>query len=436
MDNKYYKTPKSSWLMRQFWKACGADRYLLERSTYSDQIKYFCLGGIVIATGVLAGVAGGYAIYMIFEPKGDALHGMLTDEMAERKENLIIHWPTALKASIFGLIWGLIIFNIDRFIVTSTGKGDGTEKITRQEFYGAVPRIIMGIIIALTISKPIEIRMFKSEIDAELSGIQKMFKQELDSLTNADFDEQKVILSNEKKELENYIDSVNIELKTQGNKIEKASDILQQQIRGQIAPFIPGCGPACEAEQQRLADEKKDLELMEAELRPKIDQKESKLKEVEERIQSFEDRRNEEIAQNKKTAEAKDGLLERLKLAHEIAGFWISLFITLLFIVIELTPIFFKMMLIKGPYDYMDENTRELAKAEAGIEIEYDFYTDKEGVERHKVINHAAEMKRKEKLAMIQAQEELNEEIIKRWKEKKKKEIEENPDKYIDGDIS
>ena len=66
MNNNYYQSPESTWLMRQFWKAAGADRYLLERSTYSDQIKYFCLGGIVVATGVLAGLAGGYAIYTIF----------------------------------------------------------------------------------------------------------------------------------------------------------------------------------------------------------------------------------------------------------------------------------------------------------------------------------------------------------------------------------
>ena len=36
----------------------------------------------------------------------------------------------AILAICFGIIWGLIIFNIDRFIVASTGKGDGTEAIT------------------------------------------------------------------------------------------------------------------------------------------------------------------------------------------------------------------------------------------------------------------------------------------------------------------
>ena len=96
MNNKYYKSPEPSKMMRLFWKACGADAYLLEKSTYGDQIKYFCLGGIVVATGVMAALAGGYAIYTIFEPKGSAL-------------DTEIHLQTLIFAVIFGFIWGLII---------------------------------------------------------------------------------------------------------------------------------------------------------------------------------------------------------------------------------------------------------------------------------------------------------------------------------------
>ena len=40
---------------------------------------------------------------------------------------------------------------------------------------------------------------------------------------------------------------------------------------------------------------------------------------------------------------------------------------------IELTPIFFKMMLIKSPYDFMNDNIKALVKAEKGIEVKYDF---------------------------------------------------------------
>lgn len=50
MKRDYYELPKTGWAMRQLWKCAGGDRYLLERATYSDQIKYMCLGGIVFAT--------------------------------------------------------------------------------------------------------------------------------------------------------------------------------------------------------------------------------------------------------------------------------------------------------------------------------------------------------------------------------------------------
>ncbi|MBK7735010.1 MAG: hypothetical protein IPI36_07130 [Chitinophagaceae bacterium] len=39
-EREYYVTPKSNAVMRFLWKAAGGDRYLLERATYSDQIKY------------------------------------------------------------------------------------------------------------------------------------------------------------------------------------------------------------------------------------------------------------------------------------------------------------------------------------------------------------------------------------------------------------
>ena len=125
--------------MLLFWKAAGGDEYILRRSTYSDQVKYMCLGGIIVATGLMAAIAGGYAFYTIFEPKGSALETG-TDV------------TTAIQSVFFGIAWGLMIFNLDRFIVSSTGKGDGTEAITWEEFKGAIPRIVMGSIIALTIS--------------------------------------------------------------------------------------------------------------------------------------------------------------------------------------------------------------------------------------------------------------------------------------------
>ncbi len=420
MNNNYYQSPKASKLMRMFWRAAGADQYLLERSTYSDQIKYFCLGGIVVATGVMAALAGGYAIYTIFEPKGDALDGIFTNEAAAagKKAKDLIHIPTMLTSIAFGVIWGLIIYNIDRFIVTSTGKGDGTEAITGQELKSAIPRIIMGMIIALTISKPIEIRMFKSEIDAEISKIQKEYLDDLDSTTTASFDLKIAPFKHESDSLKTASESQRIDIKQQRRRLE-------DEAAGLLPPNPPGRGPAWQ-------DKKENLDKMEAEYKVLVKDVDTRILNLDVDIKRYEKQRKEEFEENVKKKYSKDGLLLRLQLAHEIAGFWISLFITLLFMVIELTPIFFKMMLIKGPYDYMDENVKELARAESGIEIEYNFYKDKEGMEAHKIVNHAAILKQKERLAIIKASEELNEKIIEAWKENKLKDIKINPDKYME----
>jgi len=404
MNNEHYETPQPSWLMRQMWKACGADEYLLRRSTYSDQIKYFCLGGIILATGVMAALAGGYAFYYIFEPKGDALED-------------VVHGPSVFIATFFGLIWGLIIFNIDRFIVTSTGKGDGTDRITSREFRSSIPRIIMGIIIALTISKPIEIRMFKSEIDAEIALIQKDYLSELNEKTDIEFD---------KKELTSIIirDSLSKVIETQRIEIKSQREKLEIEAEGNSATGKPGRGPA-------WRDKKENLDKMEAEFLIFKETAELKVAKMDSNIAKLEAAREAEYAGNILRKNSKDGLLLRIQLAHSIAGPWISLFITLLFIVIELTPIFFKMMLIKGPYDFMQDNVNDISRAENGIQVIYDHYPEKSGQERHKTVHHFAKRMETEQIETIKAQESINLAIIENWKNEEINKVKEDPENRI-----
>ncbi|MBT9190406.1 DUF4407 domain-containing protein [Zobellia russellii] len=384
--------------MRLLWKAAGSDGYILRRSTYSDQVKYACLGGIVVATGFMAAVAGGYAIYTIFEPKGSALDG-------------VIHTQTAVMASIFGVIWGLIIFNIDRFIVAATGKGDGTEAITKAEFINSVPRIIMGLVIAITISKPMEIRMFKSEIDAELHQEQLKKRKEYEIATKANYVSRFEVIDKDLQKIEN-----------ERNKVLNRVTEIEKQYTEEVRIVRPGPKAAALKSLMNSLGEKLNSfdEDNKAELERLNNEKIKLTKEL-----------DEELAKNEEVANGLDGLLERIKLAHEIAGIWITLFITLLFVVIELTPIFFKMMLIKSPYDFMGDNIQELLKAEDGIQIKYDYYKDKEGQERDLIISHQAQRKIDEKIALMKAQTELSDYVIERWKEKEKKKIDENIENYI-----
>jgi hypothetical protein len=396
MKRDYYESPKPGWIMKQLWKAAGGDRYLLERSTYSDQIKYMCLGGIVFATGAMAGIAGGYAFYTIFEPRSSAIDNP-------------VDMGVVMMAMVFGLLWGLMIFNIDKFIVTSTGKGDGTEEITWLEFKGAIPRIIMGAIIAITISKPVEIRMFKTEIDIKLREKQIEQQRIYIDKVNANFNEEIQAKVLELQMFENDIQ----------NKIERHSNLEKQYIEEARIVTVGPRARAIKEQMQKVASEITDVKKNPEYLRIKKEKKD------------LEDRRSEALNDTEKVANGLDGLLERIKIAHEVAGFWITLFITLLFMAIELTPVFFKLMLIKSPYDYLAENRDELIKAERGIEIQYDFYTDKEGVERHLVINHEAYRMMYEKKKVTEIQQELMDYAMDKYREREKKRIDDNLDDFI-----
>ncbi|RZK59192.1 MAG: DUF4407 domain-containing protein [Pedobacter sp.] len=408
MNSEFYQSPKSSKFMRLFWKAAGADRFILERSTYGDQIKYVCLGGIIIATGVMAAIAGGYAFYTIFAPKGNAIDSFKAVEGIQSNYDPT-DIPTALISIVFGLIWGAIIFNIDRFIVTSTGKGDGTEAITRKELVGALPRIIMGAIIALTISKPVEIRMFKTEIDVALHAKQikqeQIYKTEIERVANSEIDKRQDVIRVQLNRIAR-LDSI--------STVRKA-DIAYENSHG-------GCSFKCIEFKNQLASNQAEVSAI------KSDPEFIKVKKD---LEVLEADKLDKLKASGKVAAGLDGLLERIKLAHEEAGWLISLFVTLLFMTIELTPIFFKLMLIKSPYDYMEENIKELIKADKGIEIKHNYYPDGEGIERDLVINHQVLRVLKEKIQLLEAQSDLSNQAINAWKDKKHNDIHNNPESYL-----
>lgn len=401
-----YQVPEPGKIMKALWAAAGGDADILKRSTYSDQVKYACLGGIVFATGLMAGLSGGYAFYTIFEPRQS---GVI--------DQSVIDPLTICLATVFGFIWGLMIFNLDRFIVAATGKGDGTEKITWDELKGAFPRIIMGVIIAISISKPIEIRMFKTEIDNRLYEKQLEVQKEFENKTTVNFEERLKVVENDLGDLE-------IKRKDIIDRIKKSEQAYEDNLMGKANGIGAGNGPLSQALNNQINSLKNELHRFEELNKTKFDQADKKRKEI---------LAEKEIAlsSNEKVAKGLDGLLERIKIAHEVAGFWITLFITLLFLAIELTPIFFKLMLTKTPYDYLAENRDDLIRAYNGIEVKYDFYEDKKGIERHLVINHEADLKIYEKIKESEIQKELTDYAIHKFKEQEKLKIDENPSAYI-----
>lgn len=392
-----YQSPPVTGFSRWMYKAGGGDHQILACCSYSDHVKYFCLGGIVLMTGVLASLSGGFAFYTIFSPKA-----------IESPEQIYPIWVAF--AAIFGLFWGYIIFNLDRYIVASTGKGDGTDAITGRELRNALPRIILGAIIAITISKPLEVRMFQSEIDAQLNIKRIAFR---DSLRAGVDSKYKDLI--EKQETEKTA------FRTERAKRQEEANKLQEQYV-QEARIIT-VGPRAKALKAEV--DRKEAEIKEIDI---------KMADIETQIKKLTDNREAERNKQEGTAKMLDGLLERIKIADEIGG-WITTFITLLFLALELTPIFFKLMIIKSPYDYLEENVHAIIKAREAIEIRPEYYKpDANGKAVDYTIFYVPDQIIAEQAEIVAKQKELSKKIVGKWAETEGDQIDKDPEKYIKRD--
>jgi hypothetical protein len=411
-----YPLNEVHWITRKLWWCAGADEYFLMKSPKQDRVKYAGIGGVVLCTGFLAMVSGGFAFYTAFGPKAYAM------DKAEGAS-----WWFSLLTLGFAFIWGLIIFNLDRFIVSSTGKGDGTDKMTGKEILNALPRILIALVLGFAISAPLEIRILKSEIDNELDKFQKAYTAEMNDASAKLFEQSKTELENNKKEVESKIATYEAELKSYDSQIDdlKAKKDAEMQDRraygeGPVAKAMQKNIDAKELEKNKFIDGRAaDVALYKQEL---IDANEG-LKELQQKLAV--DRQNNEASSHNYS-----GLLKRIQISHEIGGLipWV-IFAVLLSI--EMGPIFFKMMMNKGPYEYMVENFNYRMQVKNGIVKEERIYEGEKGMMLMEKINYLeVENDHKEKTAKLKAQEELSNKVVGIWSSAKMKEIESDPLKF------
>lgn len=72
-----------------------------------------------------------------------------------------------ILAAPIALLWGLVIVGIDRWLI-STMPIDGSHK-----FSLAVPRVLLAILLGALISTPLVLRIFQSEINAQMVKMQQ-----------------------------------------------------------------------------------------------------------------------------------------------------------------------------------------------------------------------------------------------------------------------
>lgn len=423
MESPNYMQKEPHRLTEFLWWSAGADPYFMRMAPMQDRVKYAGIGGIVFCTGLLAAVSGGYAFSTIFGPKGDANDYSLTASIAVN-----------VFTFIFAIVWGTIIFNLDRFIVSSTGKGDGTDAITWKEVGQAVPRIIIALILGFAISSPLEIRILESEINSELSKFQSEYAQELNIATDSVFKQKRVGLENEKKEYEGKKAEYETNIALFDQQIDELVKVQQAEMQDKRAY---GFGPVAKKMQA-------DIETKRAEKDKFIELKKSEVAAWQKQLDFDNDQLNKlsddlrkEYNENEKKAHGYDGLLKRIQISHEIGGIvpWVIL---LVFLCIEMGPIFFKMMMTKGVYDFMVENHNNKRNVENGIYREDHIYEGSKGLvhmEKWRFLD--VELSKLEKQKKVQSQEVINNEIIKQWESAKVADVKAEPDKYFtEGDES
>lgn len=290
-----------------FLMCSGADTNILQNSSKAEQIKYVGIGGTVFFTAVMAFIASSYALFTVFN-----------------------NYYTAI---FFGLVWGLLIFNLDRFIVSTIKKQENKWN----EVLQATPRIILAVIIAIVISKPLEMKLFEKEINQVL-----LTKKNELTLANKNQITNQFTLEIEK--FQNEIIALKNEIDLKETETNTLYETYIAEAEGRKGTKLLGKGPVYKEKREKHDAALQELQLLKHENKTKISEKEAQIKTVTEQ-------QNNLITKSQPIIDGFDGLMARIDALNELP--WIpSFFIFLLFLAIETSPIIAKLIAPKGEYDF------------------------------------------------------------------------------------
>ena len=306
-------------MLQSFFILCsGADKNLLEGCSQGEKTKFVGIGATVFFTAVMAFLASAYALFTVFD--------------------------SVYPAIAFGLVWSLLIFNLDRFIVSTIRKRD---KLSA-EFLQATPRILLAIIIAIVISKPLEIKIFEKEINTvllkEKNAMALKNKKEVADYFKTDLDKNKA-----------EVDKLKLEISTKEKEVNTLYETYISEAEGTAGTKKLGKGPVFKEKIAKHDLSKKELDTLQKTNLAKIAVLEKENKKLETDL-------DKKVTQTQPIIDGFDGLMARINALNSLP--WLpSFFIMLLFLAIETSPIIAKLLSPKGEYDYKLEDLETALKA-------------------------------------------------------------------------
>ncbi|MEY8850084.1 DUF4407 domain-containing protein [Psychroserpens sp. XS_ASV72] len=305
-------------MLKKFFIICsGSDTDILDNCSIGEQNKFAGIGATVFFTAVMAFIACSYALYTVFD-------------------NLF-------AAVAFGFVWGLLIFNLDRFIVSTIKKRDNII----DEIIQASPRIILAVIIAVVISKPLELKIFEKEIN-------QVLLEQKNELTLANQNQIAEQYTPNIQNLQSDIQSLQSEIDTKEAEVNALYDTYISEAEGTAGTKLLGKGPVYKEKREKHDAALAELQQLKSENKAKITSKEQQI------VQLQSDYDNQ-VDSSQPIIDGFDGLMARVNALGELP--WLpSLFIFLLFLAIETSPIFAKLLSPKGEYDYKLEDAETAVK--------------------------------------------------------------------------
>ncbi|HEU4710823.1 MAG TPA: DUF4407 domain-containing protein [Pyrinomonadaceae bacterium] len=363
------QTNRLPWIKKFFLVCSGCDLEILTRPECRVEVnKYVGIGATIFSTALLATLSGGYALFTVF-------HSV----------------PMAIG---FGLVWGCIIFNLDRYIVSTIRKNSTPELTFREqiqwrlrEFGHFAPRLLLAVFISIVITRPIELRLFQSEIN-----------KALDTQTSADLGrlrEQSTAEFPDIARLTTENENLRTEINNKKTQVDGLYELAIAEGMGEQRGNTTGRSGKGPFYRERL-------EAYEREQRVFVDLKKTNEDRIAANDIVIADLRRQQIERERGRVPTvrENGLIARLTTLSDLAEAHSSVrltswFLMVLFILLETAPIFVKILSERGPYDEIYETLEHdvwVREQKKRLEINTELETDLALVDRIRAETLAAKL--------------------------------------------
>jgi Domain of unknown function (DUF4407) len=282
----------------------------------SEKAKYEGIGGAVLTTGVLAFLSGFYAIYTTLASGSYAL----------------------LTSIGFGVLWAIMIFNLDRYIVSSlrkpTDPGVRWRQRLRDTWLPALPRVGLAVLIGITLSKPLELRLFQNAIagQAAINRDQAVTTKRAGLIQSSSLG----VLDTELRKVTEAV---------------AASESRAQALEDEFHKEADGTGGSRRYGYSEVARLK---ETASNEARQQVTALQERLKQIQGERDNVDAQINQQV--NAFRVGLNEDFLTKMRALSDLAAnsnavWWISTFVVLLIVGVEITPVVVKLLSPIGPYD-------------------------------------------------------------------------------------